>query len=52
MELLIALYTTHIGFEPQLIGWWMLWTLRIGLPGMPALCLLAHVLNRRAWKRV
>lgn len=31
MELLIALYATDIGFQPELIGWWMLWNLRIGL---------------------
>ena len=47
MELLVALYTEPLGFRPDLIGWWMLWFLRVALPGLPLLCLTAHVLHRR-----
>ena len=51
MELIIALYTTHLPFEPQLVGWWGLWFLRIALPGLPAACLAVHLLERRSLKR-
>lgn len=51
MELIEALYTTHLPFAPQLIGWWMIWFLRVGLPGMPALCIAAHILERRSIRR-
>jgi hypothetical protein len=51
MELLEALYTFNAGFHPELIGWWMIWFLRIALPGFPALCALGHCLQMRALRR-
>jgi hypothetical protein len=48
MELLIALYTESLPFRPDMLGWWMLWTLRIGLVAMPLLALAGYVHDRLA----
>jgi hypothetical protein len=46
MELLIALYTYPAGFQPELLGWWMLWILRIGLPAIFLLPLAGYIMTR------
>ena len=51
MELLIALYTYPLPFEPSLIGWWGIWFLRLSLPGLPAAPVLVHLLERRRFGR-
>lgn len=33
MELIIALFTTPLPFQPEKLGWWMLWDLRLTLVG-------------------